>query len=141
MMKNTFLLFVAFLLLSGCVLPSRYTQYDISADYEVLQSSGNKTQILPKMDAFNASQLIPPVVTEVAWNDSYILAKQLKLQSDPLNPDAQVPNQQNANYWIIDLQHNKRFGPYTKKQFDAQKREFRISSSMQLQKVEKLTQK
>lgn len=141
MTKNTFLLFVACLLLSGCVLPSRYTQYDIGTEYEVLQSSGNKTQILPKMDAFNASQLIPPVVAEVAWNDSYILAKQLELQSDPLNPDAQTPNQQNANYWIIDLKYNKRFGPYTKKQFEAQKREFRISSSIQLQKVEKLTQK
>lgn len=141
MTKNTFLLFVACLLLSGCVFPSRYTQYDIGADYEVLQSSTNRTQILPKVDAFNASQLIPPVVTEVAWNDSYILAKQLELQSDPLNPDAQIPNQENANYWIIDLKYNKRFGPYTKKQFEAQKKEFRISSSMQLQEVEKLVQK
>lgn len=141
MTKNTFLLFAACLLLSGCVLPSRYTQYDIGADYEVLQSSANRTQILPKTDAFNASQLIPPVVTEVAWNDSYILAKQLELQSDPLNPDAQIPNQQNAYYWIIDLKYNKRFGPYTKKQFEAQKSEFRISNSIQLQKVENLTQK
>jgi hypothetical protein len=141
MTKNTFLLFVACLLLSGCAFPSPYTQYDIGADYEVLQSSTNGTHILPKMDAFNASQLIPPVVTEVAWNDSYILAKQLELQPDPLNPDAQTPNQQNARYWIIDLKYNKRFGPYTKKQFEAQKKEFRISSSLQLQKVEKLAQK
>ncbi|GAA3322777.1 hypothetical protein GCM10020331_044010 [Ectobacillus funiculus] len=56
------------------------------------------------MDAFNASQLIPPVVTEVAWNDSYILAKQLELQPDPpLTLTHKLPISKNARYWIIDL--------------------------------------
>ncbi|MFD3447935.1 DUF3997 domain-containing protein [Microbacteriaceae bacterium 4G12] len=123
------------LLLVGCTQQTHKSLYDIGEDYQVISSFGQNIEILPKQDAINASQLIPPKVTEAAWNHDYILAKQLELVDDPTNPGSQIPNPKKENYWIIDIKNNQRFGPYTKKQFEAQKKEFRISSSLQLKSI------
>ncbi|WP_242225288.1 DUF3997 domain-containing protein [Bacillus cereus group sp. BfR-BA-01380] len=130
-----FIIFCSFILLTSCATNSHQSHYSVSDEYELVNVGGGALELFPKSDALYASQYIPAKIVEIAWNDAYILAKQTEQTDDPNNPDASITNQAAENYWIIDLKNNRRFGPYTKKQFDEQKHEFRISEQLQLQSV------
>ena len=67
----------------------------------------------------------PCKITDIAWDDKYIIAKQTEEKSDPNNPDAQL-RIKSEHYWIIDVKHNKRFGPYNEKQFNEQKMRLKL---------------
>ena len=43
-------------------------------------------------DAVYATQYIPAKITDIAWDDKYIIAKQTEEKSDPNNPDAAIAN-------------------------------------------------
>ena len=130
-----FIIFCSFILLASCATNYNQSHYSVSDEYELINVGGDALELFPKSDALYASQYIPAKIGEIAWNDAYILAKQMEQTDDPNNPDASLTNQAKENYWIIDLKNNRRFGPYTKKQFDEQKQEFRISEQLQLQNV------
>lgn len=42
-----------------------------------------------------------------------------------------ITNKKIEHYWIIDVKHNKRFGPYNEKQFNEQKDAFKITVPFQ----------
>ena len=67
-----------------------------------------------------ATQYIPAKITDIAWDDKYIIAKQTEEKSIRiiLTQQLQIKSE---HYWIIDVKHNKRFGPYNEKQFHEQK--------------------
>lgn len=130
-----FIIFCSFILLASCSTDSKHSHYSVGDEYELINVTSDALELFPKSDALYASQFIPSKIVEIAWNDSYILAKQIEQTDDPNNPDASITNQAIENYWIIDLKNNRRFGPYTKKQFEEQKQEFRISEQLQLQNV------
>lgn len=46
----------------------------------------------PSQDAVYATQYIPAKITEIAWDDKYIITKQIEEKSDPNNPDAAITN-------------------------------------------------
>lgn len=129
------IIFCSFILLTSCATTSNQSHYSVSDEYELINVGSDALELFPKSDALYASQYIPAKVIEIAWNDAFILAKQIEETDDPNNPDASMTNQAIENYWIIDLKNNRRFGPYTKKQFDEQKQEFRISEQLQLQNI------
>ncbi|MFD0770879.1 DUF3997 domain-containing protein [Bacillus sp. CGMCC 1.60114] len=130
-----FIIVCSLIFLTSCTTNFNPSHYSVGDEYELINVSGNALELFPKTDALYASQYIPPEIVEIAWNDTYILAKQTEKIDDPNNPDASVTNQTTENYWIIDLKNNRRFGPYTKKQFEEQKQEFRIPKQVQLQNV------
>ncbi|EEL49485.1 hypothetical protein bcere0022_31680 [Bacillus cereus Rock3-44] len=78
-----------------------------------------------------ATQYVPAKIVEIAWDDLYIIAKQIEDKSNPNNPESSITNKQNEQYWIIDMNNNRRFGPYNEKQFQEQKEAFRISQQLQ----------
>ncbi|PEZ10349.1 hypothetical protein CN326_02145 [Bacillus sp. AFS018417] len=130
-----FIIVCSLVFLTSCATNFNPSHYNIGDEYELINVSGNALELFPKTDALYASQYIPPEIVEIAWNDNYILAKQTEQTDDPNNPDASITNQATENYWIIDLKNNRRFGPYTKKQFEEQKQEFRLPEQLQLQSV------
>ncbi|PGZ99434.1 hypothetical protein COE51_09095 [Bacillus pseudomycoides] len=130
-----FIIVCSLIFLTSCTTDFNPSHYSVGDEYELTKVSGNALELFPKADALYASQYIPPEIVEIAWNDTYILAKQIEKTDDPNNPDASVTNRATENYWIIDLKNNRRFGPYTKKQFEEQKQEFRIPKQLQLQNV------
>ncbi|KEK25953.1 DUF3997 domain-containing protein [Bacillus gaemokensis] len=133
-MKRWITLF-AIILLTGCSGNSNHSSYTINDEYELINTSGNAYEIFPKQDAIYATQYIPAKIVEIAWDDLYIIAKQIEEKSDPNNPDAGITNKQNEHYWIIDMNNNRRFGPYSEKQFQEQKEAFRISKQLQTVKT------
>ncbi len=55
----------------------------------------------------------------------------LRKSQYPNNPDGAIANKKSEHYWIIDVKHNKRFGPYNEKQFNEQKDAFKIKVPFQ----------
>ncbi|MCP8970860.1 DUF3997 domain-containing protein [Ectobacillus ponti] len=131
-MLKRLMLPVLLVLLTGC--SSAISEYKLGSDYMLRQAS-----IVPQMDALHASQLIPSTVTEVAWDDNYILAKQQLADENSANPDASLNKAKREQYWIIDIRHDKRYGPYNEKQFEEQKKEFNITEALQLQSISTYT--
>ncbi|KFN02655.1 DUF3997 domain-containing protein [Bacillus clarus] len=129
-MKRWIILF-ATILLTGCTGSTNHLAYTINDEYELINTSGNAFELFPTHDAVYATQYIPAKVTEIGWDDKYIIAKQVEEKSDPNNPEAAITNKKNEHYWIIDVKHNKRFGPYNEKQFTEQKDAFKIKTSFQ----------
>ncbi|EJQ48719.1 DUF3997 domain-containing protein [Bacillus hominis] len=130
-MKKWIILFIAFLLLTACAGNTNHITYTINDEYELIRTSGNAFELFPSQDAVYATQYIPAKITEIAWDDKYIIAKQTEEKSDPNNPDGAIANKKSEQYWIIDVKHNKRFGPYNEKQFNEQKDAFKIKVPFQ----------
>lgn len=132
-MRRWIILFVT-ILLTGCTESAHHPAYTINEEYELINTSGNAFELFPTQDAVYATQYVPANITEVAWDDRYIIAKQIEEKSDPHNPESTLTNKQNEYYWIIDIKQNKRFESYNKKQFQEQKDAFKIKK--QFQKVD-----
>lgn len=122
---------IAIILLAGCTVNSSHSAYTINDEYELIKTSGNAFELFPKQDAVYATQYVPAKIVEIAWDDLYIIAKQIEDKSNPNNPESSITNKQNEQYWIIDMNNNRRFGPYNEKQFQKQKEAFRISQQLQ----------
>ncbi|CAI8791535.1 lipoprotein [Bacillus cereus VDM021] len=122
---------IAIILLTGCTANSSHSAYTINEEYELINTSGNAFELFPKQDAVYATQYVPAKIVEIAWDDIYIIAKQIEEKSDPNNPESSITNKRSEHYWIIDMNNNRRFGPYNEKQFQEQKEAFRISEQLQ----------
>lgn len=122
---------ITIILLTGCAASSSHSAYTINDEYELINTSGNAFELFPKQDAVYATQYVPAKIVEIAWDDIYIIAKQIEEKSDPNNPESSITNKQIEHYWIIDMNNNRRFGPYNEKQFQEQKKAFRISQQLQ----------
>ncbi len=122
---------ISIILLTGCTVNSNHSAYTINDEYELIKTSGNAFELFPKQDAVYATQYVPAKIVEIAWDDLYIIAKQIEDKSNPNNPESSITNKQNEQYWIIDMNNNRRFGPYNEKQFQEQKEAFRISQQLQ----------
>ncbi len=123
---------IAIILLTGCTTNSNsHSAYTINDEYELVKTSKNAFELFPTQDAVYATQYVPAKIVEIAWDDIYIIAKQIEEKSDPNNPESSITNRQSEYYWIIDMNNNRRFGPYNEKQFQEQKEAFRISEQLQ----------
>ncbi|PFK46933.1 hypothetical protein COI93_02975 [Bacillus cereus] len=122
---------ISIILLTSCTVNSNHSAYTINDEYELIKTSGNAFELFPTQDAVYATQYVPAKIVEIAWDDLYIIAKQIEDKSNPNNPESSITNKQNEQYWIIDMNNNRRFGPYNEKQFQEQKEAFRISQQLQ----------
>ncbi|WP_459500270.1 DUF3997 domain-containing protein [Bacillus sp. C1] len=122
---------IAIILLTSCTPNSSHSAYTINEEYELIKTSGNAFELFPKQDAAYATQYVPANIVEIAWDDIYIIAKQVEEKTTPNNPESSITNKQAEYYWIIDMNNNRRFGPYNEKQFQEQKAAFRISAQLQ----------
>ena len=66
--------------------------YTINDEYELIRTSANAFELFPTQDAVYATQYIPAKITDIGWDDKYIIAKQTEEKSDPNNPDGAIAN-------------------------------------------------
>ncbi|REB11032.1 DUF3997 domain-containing protein [Sporosarcina sp. BI001-red] len=119
-------LIIPLLLLAGCPGASDY-DIDLSGKYTLLRGSAHDVTIQPKIsednwDA-NPSKMVPAEVTEVGWNDKYIIAKQVK-------------GENNYSFWIILVDSEKVIGPLNDVELIDKKEEYGIKNEITLKKVQ-----
>lgn len=125
------------LLLNGCAGAGDY-DISLSGGYSLIRSSGDIITINKKTgDGVWEEALIPEKVTELVWNEKYILAKQLGLKRK--YPDAdysyEVPDESKVSYWILEVANGKVYGPLDEDEFNKKKTELSIPKSMILKNI------
>lgn len=126
------LIVILSLTLYGCAGLADF-EIDLSGGYQLVRSSADYVYVYS-----GSSTVIPKKVIEIAWDDDYILAKQLGLKRKyPDNPNntTEIPDESKVNYWIIDINKSKVYGPLTDKDFTEKKKELSISGKLVLKKV------
>ena len=135
------LVFFYLTILSGCGGSSGANfDLDLPGNYSIVSTSAQKVFISPKIgDNHWGPEVIPVKIIEVAWDDNYILAKQLGLVNDPdRNDGSQIPDNKDVNFWILEIGSGKVFGPLDELNFIEKKTELGVSKSVILKKIEDL---
>ena len=135
------MVFFSSTILTGCggSIGANY-DLDLPGNYSIVSTSAHQVTISPKISNSHwGSYVIPTKVTELAWDDNYILAKQLGLVNNPERNDGpQIPNKDDANFWILEIDSGKVFGPLDELNFVEKKTELGVSESVILKKIEYL---
>ena len=124
-MKHIILLIVSCFILSGC---AGLADYAISLDngYSIDRLSAHQIQIYGEEAVNDGNEntfnylYVPAKVTEVWWNEEYIIAKQLHLKTDERGYEEppQNPTDDDFSYWIIEKDKNEVKGPLTLKELE-----------------------
>ena len=127
------------LVLTGCAGLADYS-IDLPEDYSIVRTSAHQVTLAPKIsDTHWGPDVIPTKVTEVTWDDNYILVKQLGLMDDPNSSNGyQIPNKDDEHFWILEVKSGMVFGPLDENHFVEKKNELGISESVILKKIEDL---
>ncbi len=136
---SKFLLIVIFSgLLYGCSGAGDYGT-SLPDGYSLLRSSANMVTINKQEgEGVWGDALIPPKITELTWNNDYILAKQLGLKlNNPKDPNDtyKIPDESKVNYWILQINGDNIYGPLTDSEFVQKKKELSIPSNIILKSV------
>ena len=125
-----FVIIFAILMGNGGIGPglSDY-EYDVANGYIVSRNSTHQIEIIPQNGYQSENEIIPEKVIEVAWNNRYIVAKQIGLKraypNDPNNM-YEIPDESIVNYWILDSENRVRYGPFSYEKFILKTQEFNI---------------
>jgi hypothetical protein len=142
MLKKQYFLFIAIISLSfltGCPGASDY-DIEMPGNYSVIRTSAHNITIAPKTseDSWGAN-IIPAKVTEVGWNDEYIIAKQINLEQDSKsNNGYEIPDTQDYHFWIIEIESGKVTGPLDDLGLIEKKKEYEITDDIILKSVQNL---
>ena len=127
---------MSLVLLSGCAGLGDY-DIDLPGNYSVVRTAAHQVTIAPKTsDTSWGSNIIPTKVTELAWDDTYILAKQVGLKEDPNNNSYQIPNREDVHFWMVEIKSGNVFGPLDEEGFRDKRNELGISNRLALKKLE-----
>lgn len=143
-MKKIMLLLLCFIL-SGCAGMADYT-ISLGNGFRIDRLSAHQIQIygdepIQTEDETVFNHLyVPAKVTEVWWDDEYIVAKQMVLVADERNNE-QPPKNPAINdfyYWIIDVDDHQVWGPFDEKELENEMDELGMSDEITLTQIEKL---
>jgi hypothetical protein len=126
------------LIINGCAGAGDY-DIKLSGGYSLIRSSAQMVTI-NKDEGKNlwGPALIPAKVTELAWDDKYVLAKQVGLKREyPDNPNNsyEVLDESKIGFWILQEGDGKVFGPLTEYEFTKKKQELSIPTDLKLKSV------
>ena len=124
-------------IISGCAGLADY-EADLPGGYSIVRTSAHSVFIAPKTGEGNwGSNVIPTKVTEVVWDEKYILAKQLGLKDDPKSSNGyQIPENQSVHYWILEYETGETTGPLNEEGFIEKRIEFQIADDVILKDVD-----
>jgi len=115
-------------------------EYDLIGNYKLFRSSAHEVQVIPTSGYQSTTPIIPTKVIEIAWDDKFILAKQVPLLTNKDTSDSKkygTPNETVINYWILDTSVPKVYGPFNSKDFEENKQALGVPSDLILQDVKK----
>lgn len=125
------------LLLYGCAGEGDY-DVELPNNYSLIRSSSHSISVKKQTGEGEwESDTIPEKVTEIAWNNEYILAKQLGLKvKDPdVSAEYKIPDESKVYYWILKVEDDSVFGPLSEEEFDKKKDELGVPKDLKLKKV------
>lgn len=119
----------------GCCSTTKPFQSPLPNNYEIFASSVDWVRLLSN----NKSEVeIPPKVVEIAWDDRYIIVKQMELAFYDRNGKKIaegsdfVETKLHENviyYWIVDTLENNKYGPFrTKIELKEEQKKFKIEN-------------
>ncbi|TXK80055.1 DUF3997 domain-containing protein [Paenibacillus sp. N3.4] len=124
-----------FFFLSGC---AGLGDFDVKLpnSLSVVRTSAHQVTISPQTSESSwGAPLIPAKVVQVAWDEKYILVKQLSLKADPKSTNGyEIPDESKVSYWIIDSD-SRVIGPMDEGDFNLKKKELEISEDVKLKDV------
>ncbi|WP_411954864.1 DUF3997 domain-containing protein [Alkalibacillus sp. S2W] len=137
-LRPILIVITSLVVLVGCAGHSDYS-IDLPGNYSIVKTSSHNVVISPQKDGVWKSSVIPAKVVEVAGNHQYIIAKQAKLKDDPeTESDYLVPDKNNYNFWILEIETANVIGPLNNKDFKKKREELKIPEDIVLKEVEEL---
>lgn len=125
----------------GCDIPGPGAadfSTNLAGDYFLQRSSAHEVHITPSSGWSPETPIIPTKVIECAVDRHFVLAKRQGLKRrSPNNPadTYEEPDPYVFDYWILDTNAPRVFGPLDIEQFNRMKHEFGISESTVLKDV------
>lgn len=122
----------SFIFLTGCPGVADY-DLDLPGNYSVVRISAHDVNISPKREFGYGPPVIRAKVTEVAWDDTYIITKQVSLKPDPKSSNGyRIPDENNYRYWIIEFETGKLIGPLDDLGLAEKRAELQIADDVEL---------
>jgi hypothetical protein len=119
------------ILFCGCSSNGDFS-INLPNNYMVVKIDDNHVEIIPRDGYDESTPIVPSIVSEIAFDDVFILAKQKNIDNDNKNTD----EDKNEYYWILNTKQLRGYGPFTKEEFEKKKEELKISKDLKLKKVE-----
>lgn len=131
------------LFLTGCAGMADYT---ISLDngYRIDRTSVHQIAIygdepIKSVDktVFNY-KYVPAKVTDIWWNEEFIVAKQIVLIKDENNEHPpEKPTVNDFSYWIIDVNNHQTLGPFNEKELEIETDKLNLTEEVSLKPISK----
>lgn len=133
------------LFLTGCAGMADYT---ISLDngYRIDRLSAHQIAIYgdkpvqSEDKTVNNYLYVPAKVTDIWWNEEYIVVKQIVLMADEneYEQPPKNPTNNDFNYWIIDVKNSQPLGPLDEKELGNETDKLGLTEIISLTSIEKL---
>ncbi|WP_454054331.1 DUF3997 domain-containing protein [Clostridium sp. Marseille-Q7071] len=122
------------ILFCGCSSNGEFS-INLPNNYMVVKIEDNHVEIIPRDGYDENTPIVPSMVSEIAFDDVFILAKQKNID-DIENDNKNVDEDKNEYYWILNTKQLRGYGPFTKEEFESKKEELKIPKDLKLKKVE-----
>lgn len=127
------LLAALLIMVQGCAGLGDY-DVELPGGYSVVRTSGHQVTISPKESSSSwGSPVVPAKVVQVAWDETYIVAKQLGLTQDPNRTTSyEIPDETKVYYWILNIKTKEIHGPLGQEDYEHKKTELHIPDTVML---------
>ncbi|MBU5484581.1 DUF3997 domain-containing protein [Clostridium sp. MSJ-11] len=106
---------------SDFILPLGNSNYELSRTSKTMAC-------INKYVKDELKEVVAPTVQEMAYDNSFIMVKQYPLES--------TDNEDDIQYWIIDINKKSEYGPLSEDEFNSKKLEFKINTTLKLKNVD-----
>lgn len=120
---------------------TNYGPYDIKLPngYSLISSSAHNLTLNKQIDENNLGEaIIPAEIVQIAWDDNYILTKQLGLKRrnpNNINDTYEIQDESKVSYWILEIESGTVYGPLNDKEFIEKKKELSIAANTVLKNL------
>ena len=88
-------------------------------------------KLYPRDGYDESTPIVPSMVSEIAFDDVFILAK----QEETKDIKGDDKNTNNEYYWILNTKQLRGYGPLSEEEFENKKEELKISKDLKLKKI------
>lgn len=125
--------------LVGCAGAEDYS-IKLPNKYDIVRSSTENIFIAKETGSDSWGEtIIPPKIIQIAYDKKFIIGKSVGLKSSKTNL-SEVPDYSNLYYWILDMEIEKKYGPFNEKDFISKKEELKISEKVVLKNLDSYKQ-
>ncbi|WLR44452.1 DUF3997 domain-containing protein (plasmid) [Bacillus carboniphilus] len=113
-MKNHLLTITILILLTSCAGVGDY-EISLGGNFELVRANNKHVMVTYNSDL--SPIIIPAKVVEINYNNDYIIAKQLGMKADEEDPDFEILDETDVNYWIVEKNAITAIGPLNEEDY------------------------